>query len=175
MRDSLAADAQPLLPPVEILPPLPPAEARPPTPPVEVSPPVTEASAAAGTDAYNPGDWGIRVEDAEASEGLVCNPAAVPHWAKPSLIYGHILSAMRPHLLEGVQVVTPVAQKLYDNFDCDMSPEHLRRSLEFMVVQRSDMCAYLCRWLRERMAEPDADPRTILRELINVLWQMQKT
>jgi len=89
------------------LPSAPPAEVHPPTPPVEVSPPDVEVPAAAHTEASVLPNWGKQVGDAEASGRLVCDPAAVPNWAKPSLTYSHIAMAMRPYWLAGVEAVTP--------------------------------------------------------------------
>jgi len=45
----------------------------------------------------------------------------------------------------------------------------LCRGLEYMVVQRSDLCGILRQWLRERVPQPTADLRGILRELVNLL------
>jgi len=119
MRDSSVAGACPPPPPVETLPLPLPEEVRPPvSPPREVCPSIEDVPAAADTVAVGTSDWGEHVADAVASGGLVCDPAAIPQWAKPTLSYSNIIAAMRLHYLEGAVAVTAIAEKLYAEFNC---------------------------------------------------------
>ena len=83
------------------------------------------------------------------------------------------MDAMHPRYLEGAAALTPVAQHLYERFDPGCSFEELRRGLEYMVIQRNDLCAYFHRWLHGWMSQPQADFRNILYELMHaaMLWK----
>jgi len=163
VRDTAAGEVRPPSTPVEARPPSPPAEVRPPS--LEVRPPDLEVSATADTEASVLPNWGEQVGDAEASGQLVADPTAVPHWAQPTMTFSHVATGMHPYWLAGVGALRPIAERLSANFDCSMSQDQLHRALEFMVVERRDLCTHLHRWLQDKSSWPDANPQSVLDEL----------
>jgi len=79
------------------------------------------------------------------------------------------MEAVQARYLEGVSALPYLMRHLFDHFDANCTFEELHTQLEFMVIQRGDLCAYLHRWLQGRIAQPQPDYRSILFELGHML------
>jgi len=99
--------------------------------------------AAPGIDEASSLSWGERVELADATDGLQCEPTNIPQWARPSLENTRIMEAMQARYLEGADALPTLTRQLFDNFDAHCTFEELYTPLEFMVVHRGDLCRYL--------------------------------
>jgi len=118
--------------------------------------------------------WGDQVEKAEASGLLATDAAFAPSWAKPTLLFSHVATAMRPHWLAGTEPLRTVAEQLLATHDCGIRLPLLQKALQFMVVQRRDLCVYLHCMIRDRSSRPGADPQEVLDEVAHLLYSMWK-
>ena len=118
--------------------------------------------------------WGDLVEKAEASGELASGTASIPGRAKPTLLFSHVVTAMRPHWLSGTEPLLAVAAQLLTDYDSAMSLPLLQKALQFMVVQRRDLCTYLHCMIRNKSSRPGADPQEVPAELERLLHSMWK-
>jgi len=82
-------------------------------------------------------------------------------------------TAMLPHWSERLAACPALAQELLDSHDCgSCTLAHLQDALEHMVLTRADMASHVLVWLRDCLAQPDADPATILADLQMRLQRM---
>ena len=58
--------------------------------------------------------------------------------------------AMRPHWLAGTEPLRAVATQLLNDYDSGIPLPLLQKALQFMVVQRQDLCAYLHCMINQR-------------------------
>jgi len=130
---------------------------------------VRNMPAASAADEASSSSWEGHVELDDAAGELPCDLQNVPQWARLPLQYGHISEAMRARFLEGTAAVPSVAQQLFERYDPGCTLEEFRIRLEYMVVQRGDVCAYLRSWLSGRLAQPQLDVCSILHELTHML------
>jgi len=158
-------------------------EARPPFIPLEVDPPsLSSGGGRVKQEALSPGDsetpsstsWGDQVERAEASGQLPRDAAPAPGRAKPTLLFSHVVPAMRPHWLSGTEPLHAVATQLLNNYDSAISLPLLQKALQFMVVQRRNLSSYLHCMIQDSMSRPGADPQEVLAELERLLHSMWK-
>ena len=84
------------------------------------------------------------------------------------------MNAMRPYWLSGTEPLRSVATRLLHDYDSAISLPLLQKALQFMVVQRRDLSAYLHCMIRDKMSRPDADPRAVLAEVEGLLLSMWK-
>ena len=114
---------------------------------------------------------------AEAAGDLRPNPDAVPAWARldrPTLTFVHMATAMLPHWHEGLAACPDLARTLFDALDCGaFTVFQVQQTLEHMTMARADMAAHLLAWVRNAVAQPDADPSAILASLQARLQQMK--
>jgi len=184
---STSVEGRPPAPVVEVSPPSSPVEAQPPSTSVEARPPyipleVDPPLSSSGGQNVTPGDaeaptstsWGDQVEKAEASGQLATDAASAPNWAKPTLLFSHVAMAMRPHWLAGTGPLHAVAEQLLATYDSGIPLPLLQKALQFMVVQRRDLCAYLHCMIRDRSLRPGANPQDILDEVERLLYSMWK-
>ena len=158
-------------------------EVRPPFIPLEVDPPLSSSGAGdVKQETLSPGDnqtpsstsWGDLVERAEASGELASNTASASGQAKPTLLFSHVVTAMRPYWLSGTEPLCAVATQLLKDYDSAISLPLLQKALQFMVVQHHDLSAYLHCMIRDKMLRPGADAQEVLTELERLLHSMWK-
>ena len=114
------------------------------------------------------------MERAEASGELAGNTASTSSQAKPTLLFSHVVTAMRPYWLAGTEPLRAVAIQLLKDYDSAISLPLLQKALQFMVVQRRDLSAYLHCMIRDKMSRPGADAQEVLAELEGLLHSMWK-
>jgi len=81
---------------------------------------------------------------------------------------------MRPHWLAGTGPLRAVAADLLATYDSGIPLPLLEKALQFMVVQRRDLCAYLYSMIRDQSTRPDADPQAVLDEVEHSLHSIWK-
>jgi len=144
-----------------------------PNPPIpfqsQAAAPVRDMPAESVTDEASSSSWGEQVELVDAAGELQCDPRNVPQWARPVMHYQYITHAMRARFLDGAAALPSLVQQLFDQYDPGCTLEEFRNRLEYMLVQRGDVCAYLRAWLNGRLAQPQPDHRSILHELAHML------
>jgi len=158
-------------------------EVRPPLVPLEVVPPSSPSGAGdVKQETLSPGDhqvpsstsWGDLGERAEASSDSASHAASASSSAKPTLLFSHVVRAMRPYWLTGTEPLRAVATKLLNDYDSAISLPLLQKALQFMVVQRRDLSAYLHCLIRDKMSRPDAKAEDVLAEVESLLLSMWK-
>ena len=154
-------------------------EVRPPLVPLEVAPPSSSRGAGeVKQETLSPGNdqapsstsWGDSVEQAEAS-GELAPSSGQP---KPTLLFSHVVTAMRPYWLAGTEPLRSVATRLLRDYDSAISLPLLQKALQFMVVQRRDLSAYLHCMIQDKMSQPGADASEVLAEIDRLLLTMWK-
>ena len=118
--------------------------------------------------------WGDLVEKAEASGQLASETASASGRAKPTLLFSHVVTAMRPYWLSGTEPLRAIATHLLNDYDSAISLPLLQKALQFMVVQCRDLSAYLHCMIRDKMTRPGADAQKVLVELECLLHSMWK-
>jgi len=81
-------------------------------------------------------------------------------------------TAMLPHWSERLAACPALAQQLLDSYCGSCTLAHLQDTLEHMVLTRADMVSHVLLWLRDCLAQPGADPATILADLQTQLQRM---
>jgi len=191
-RGLTSVGVRPLAPIVEVSSPSSPVEAklpstlvevRPPFIPLEVDPPLSSWGAGdVKQETLSPGDsqtpsstsWGDFVERAETSGELVSDTASASGQAKPTLLFSHVVTAMCPYWLAGTEPLHAVATRLLRDYESAIPLPLLQKALQFMVVQRRDLSAYLHCMIQDKMSRPGADAKEVPAELDRLLLTMWK-
>ena len=75
--------------------------------------------------------------------------------------------------VEAIHAPPALACTLFETLDCgQFSIAQVQETLEHLTLARADMAAHLLAWIRNAVAQPDADPSAILASLQARLQQM---
>jgi len=158
-------------------------EVCPPLVPLEVDPSLSSSGVGdVKQKTLSPGDhqvpsstsWGDLAERAEASGESASNTVSASGPTKPTLLFSHVVTAMRPYWLRGTEPLRAVATQLLRDYDSAISLPLLQKALQFMVVQHRDLSAYLHCLIRDKMSRPDANAQDVLAEVESLLLSMWK-
>jgi len=87
--------------------------------------------------------------------------------------FGHMATAMLPHWHEDLSACPALVRMLFETLDCgQFTVSQVQQTLEHLTLVHADMAAHLLAWLRNAVAQPDADPSTILASLQARLQQV---
>jgi len=124
------------------------------------------------TEAQPDAAWGDQAGSGD--DPLASSSAGMAQWAKPTLTYGHMASALRPHWKESYRQAVALAEDLFASTDTTLIREDVILGVECMFAQRKDMALCLHGWLRDRSG-PEHDPRAVFDELLNLPSTLKDT
>ena len=161
--------------PREVQPPVTTAKLVSPVPPEEVYPPVAAGDIESSVPMEGSAPPASAQEDfspvAEAVP-LATGGGSAVGGARPTLTFGYMATALRPHWLMGFDRLPALAEELLSSTDTTLTLEDVILTAESMMAQRTDMALCVHGWLRDRSG-PEHDPRVVLEELLNLLSSLK--